>query len=54
MPQPFAVPAEGGRATWTDSLNLFKALGSDTRGRIGALGVLDAAGLVAATARPLQ
>jgi quercetin dioxygenase-like cupin family protein len=32
--QPFSVPADGGRATWTDGLNLFKALADDTGGAL--------------------
>jgi quercetin dioxygenase-like cupin family protein len=32
--QPFSVPAEGGRPTWTDGLHLFKALAGDTGGAL--------------------
>ena len=34
MPQPFSVPAGGGRATWTDGLHLYKALAADTGGAL--------------------
>ncbi len=34
MTRPFAVEAAGGVATWTDSLNLFKALAEDTGGAL--------------------
>ena len=32
MTHPFVVPPDGGRARWTDGLNLFKAMASDTGG----------------------
>jgi hypothetical protein len=34
MTQPFTVPPDGGRATWTDGLHLFKALAEDTGGAL--------------------
>jgi len=34
MSVPFAVPPHGGRATWTDGLNLFKAVAEDTGGAL--------------------
>ncbi|PVZ05814.1 cupin domain-containing protein [Actinomycetospora cinnamomea] len=34
MSEPFAVPPDGGRATWTDGLNLFKATAEDTGGAL--------------------
>jgi quercetin dioxygenase-like cupin family protein len=34
MTRPFSVPVDGGRATWGDGLNLFKALAGDTGGAL--------------------
>ncbi len=34
MPAPFVVPPDGGRATWTDGLNLFMATGTSTGGAL--------------------
>jgi len=34
MTQPFSVPADGGKATWGDGLNLFKAMAGDTGGAL--------------------
>jgi quercetin dioxygenase-like cupin family protein len=34
MTQPFVIPPDGGRATWTDGLILFKAVARDTGGAL--------------------